>query len=86
VGTEVEVLVERVDRAKATVTGRTEADAPEVDGTITVTGVADARPGAVVRARVVAADGYDLVGEGLLPPLRPPQGAPGPEAARRDRD
>jgi ribosomal protein S12 methylthiotransferase len=62
VGTEVEVLVERVDAAKRTVTGRTEADAPEVDGTITVSGVLQARVGAVVRARVTAADGYDLVG------------------------
>jgi ribosomal protein S12 methylthiotransferase len=65
VGAEVDVLVEHVNVAKATVTGRTEADAPEVDGTITVTGVLHARPGAVVRARVVAADGYDLKGEAL---------------------
>lgn len=67
VGREVEVLVEQVNLRDSTVTGRTEADAPEVDGTITVHGVKQARPGAFVRARVTAAEGYDLVGEALGP-------------------
>ena len=65
VGREVDVLVEQVDLRAGAVTGRTEADAPEVDGSIRVEGVRDARAGAVVRARVVRAEGYDLVGEPL---------------------
>jgi ribosomal protein S12 methylthiotransferase len=67
VGAELEVLVERVDAARGTLVGRTQADAPEVDGTITVRGVKHARPGAFVAARVVATDGYDLVAEPVGP-------------------
>lgn len=67
VGTEVEVLVEQVDVRGGAVVGRTPADAPEVDGSIRVEGVRDARVGAFVRARVVRAEGYDLVGEPLGP-------------------
>jgi tRNA A37 methylthiotransferase MiaB len=61
VGEVVEVLVERVtgDRAE----GRAAHQAPEVDGSTTVTGLADSDRlvGHLVRARVVAGDGADLV-------------------------
>jgi ribosomal protein S12 methylthiotransferase len=67
VGTEVEVLVERVDAVRGTLSGRTPADAPEVDGSIRVSGVRQARPGAFVRARITAVDGYDLLGEPVAP-------------------
>ena len=67
VGSEVEVLVEKFDAARGVVHGRTPQDAPEVDGSILVKGVGQARPGAFVRARVSAADGYDLVAEALGP-------------------
>jgi ribosomal protein S12 methylthiotransferase RimO len=61
VGEVVEVLVERVtgDRAE----GRAAHQAPEVDGSTTVTGLADSDRlvGHLVRAHVVAGDGADLV-------------------------
>jgi ribosomal protein S12 methylthiotransferase len=69
VGTEVEVLVEKVALASGSVVGRTPQDAPEVDGGIRVTGVKNARVGAFVRARVTGSEGYDLVGEALGPVL-----------------
>jgi ribosomal protein S12 methylthiotransferase len=67
VGAEVEVLVESFDARRKVVTGRTPEDAPEVDGRITVKGVEHARAGAFLRARITAADGYDLEGEPLAP-------------------
>ena len=65
VGQEVEVLVEAWDAKERAALGRTPQDAPEVDGTIRVQGVDHARPGAFLRARIIAADGYDLVAEPL---------------------
>jgi ribosomal protein S12 methylthiotransferase len=67
VGEEVEVLVESFDARAGAAKGRTPQDAPEVDGSIVVRGVRQVRPGAFVRARVVAADGYDLEAEPLGP-------------------
>jgi ribosomal protein S12 methylthiotransferase len=65
VGQEVEVLVESFDARRRVAEGRTPQDAPEVDGRIAVHGVELARAGAFLRARITAADGYDLVGEPL---------------------
>jgi MiaB/RimO family radical SAM methylthiotransferase len=64
-GETVEVLVERVDGADAE--GRAAHQAPEVDGTTTILGLAGPDGvvghlvGHMVRARVVASDGADLV-------------------------
>ncbi|HUW16066.1 MAG TPA: hypothetical protein VMW94_03220, partial [Actinomycetes bacterium] len=62
VGQQVQVLVEHsgVDGVE----GRAEHQGPEVDGTTTVTGHR-ADVGTVVAARVVAAEGVDLVAEGV---------------------
>jgi len=60
VGTEVDVLIEEFVPITSYAEGRTEQDAPEVDGITRVTGVTNARPGAVVRVRITGADGYDL--------------------------
>ncbi|MCD0484704.1 30S ribosomal protein S12 methylthiotransferase RimO [Streptacidiphilus sp. ASG 303] len=74
VGTEVEVLVESVvpyddaedgDGDGPVVEGRAAHQAPETDGLTTLTGAVDAAPGRFVRARVVAAEGVDLVAEPL---------------------
>ncbi|MFM8387576.1 MAG: 30S ribosomal protein S12 methylthiotransferase RimO [Planctomycetia bacterium] len=65
VGEEVEVLVESWDARARAALGRTPQDAPEVDGSIRVEGVDHARAGAFLRARITAADGYDLVAEPL---------------------
>lgn len=62
VGTEMEVLVEgpmpgRVTRMR----GRTSRQAPEIDGMIRLRG--EAEPGELVRAKIVRALTYDLVGD-----------------------
>jgi tRNA A37 methylthiotransferase MiaB len=59
IGSDVEVLVERREGTK--LVGRTWREAPEVDAEVTVIGARSARVGDVVRARVAAMDGLDLV-------------------------
>ncbi|WP_377269115.1 30S ribosomal protein S12 methylthiotransferase RimO [Peterkaempfera sp. SMS 1(5)a] len=61
IGSEVEVLVESVE--DGVVEGRAAHQAPETDGLTTLLGAVDAKPGEFVRARVVAAEGVDLVAE-----------------------
>jgi tRNA A37 methylthiotransferase MiaB len=60
-GVQVEVLVESVEGDRGE--GRAAHQAPEVDGTTAVTGLAtaDGVVGRVVRARVVGSEGADLV-------------------------
>jgi ribosomal protein S12 methylthiotransferase len=60
VGREVEVLVDGVDHDSGDVTGRTEREAPEIDGRVRLQG-GYARAGSLVRARVVEACGPDLL-------------------------
>ncbi len=57
-GSEMDVLVE-AHTGPGTMTGRSERDAPEVDGVVELTGCA-ARPGDIVRARVVESGDHDL--------------------------
>ena len=59
VGEVVEVLVDRIDGPDAE--GRADHQAPEVDGVTLLPGCA-ARPGDLVKASIVSADGVDLVG------------------------
>ncbi len=63
VGSEVEVLVE--DRRGSALIGRTWREAPEVDGVVTLSGPRGVRVGDLVRARVTASDGLDLVAEAV---------------------
>ncbi len=66
VGEQVEVLVE--SRRHTTVSGRTEGQGPDVDGSTTLRDVPeDVRVGALVTARVVASVGVDLVAELVAP-------------------
>jgi ribosomal protein S12 methylthiotransferase len=62
VGREVEVLVDGTDDETGDAIGRTHREAPEIDGVVRL---ADgfARPGSIVRARVVEASGPDLVAD-----------------------
>jgi ribosomal protein S12 methylthiotransferase len=70
VGTELDVVVDTVEEGEETVTvGRTQGQAPDVDG---VTYLEGQRPeglvlGDVVRARITAVVGYDLIGEFCAP-------------------
>jgi ribosomal protein S12 methylthiotransferase len=61
VGTEIDVIVDERDGDQAL--GRSMADAPEIDGRVYLPsgkGAKKLAPGTVVRARVTAADEYDL--------------------------
>jgi len=60
IGRTVDVIVD--ENGEDGVLGRTKADAPEIDGVVTLTGVgADtARVGDIVSAEVTASDAYDL--------------------------
>lgn len=59
VGDVVEVLVDSTTPTNAV--GRTQGDAPDVDGVVHIRG--RATPGEFARVRIVAAERYDLVGE-----------------------
>ena len=58
VGTEIDVIVDEVDEDGAV--GRSRWDAPEIDGSVFLDGGETLRPGDIVKARVHAADDYDL--------------------------
>jgi ribosomal protein S12 methylthiotransferase len=67
IGSRVPVLVERPGNAPGILwEGRTPGQAPEVDGTIFLTG-AGARPGEMVKVRITDARPYDLCGKILGP-------------------
>jgi len=67
IGTRVSVLVERPGKSsKVLWEGRTQGQAPEVDGLTFLTG-GKARPGDMVEALITAANSYDLYGEIVEP-------------------
>ena len=47
------------------VTGRSWADAPDIDGTVYLSSIDPLRPGQIVQARVIGADAHDLNAEVL---------------------
>ena len=61
VGSTIEVLIDEVDDEGAS--GRSSADAPEIDGNVFLDGEFGLQPGDLVKARVVEAEEYDLVAE-----------------------
>jgi ribosomal protein S12 methylthiotransferase len=67
VGRTLEVLIEEFLPLKSEAVGRTEFDAPDVDGVVRIAGLDTAQPGAVIPVHITAADGYDLVGEPVVP-------------------
>lgn len=58
VGNTIEILIDSVDEQGAI--GRSQGDAPEIDGKVYLDGVTDLAPGDFVEAQVSAADEYDL--------------------------
>lgn len=58
VGKRIDVLIDQASGSD--VVGRSKADAPEIDGVVRVENAPRAKPGDIVKARVIAADGYDL--------------------------
>ncbi len=67
VGQELDVLIDGPDpEVPNHLLGRCYADAPDIDGQVRVKGKG-LRPGDLVRAKVTAADGYDLVARAIGP-------------------
>lgn len=61
IGKTVETIIDEIDETGAT--GRTKADAPEIDGAVFIADPAGARPGDIVSVRINEADQCDLWGE-----------------------
>lgn len=60
IGCVMDVLIDEVDEARAL--GRTAADAPEIDGVVTLP-PRGLRQGDIIKARILSADAYDIVAE-----------------------
>ncbi|MBM3290066.1 MAG: 30S ribosomal protein S12 methylthiotransferase RimO [Candidatus Hydrogenedentes bacterium] len=76
VGTRTRVLVESYDPAVGRGTGRTPAEAPEVDGNVLIESALPLAPGTFVEAEIVDSDTYDLhvqVVSGADIPLQEPK-------------
>ncbi len=61
IGSSIEVLIDEADR-EGGATGRSRADAPEIDGRVLLRDAPNARPGDIVRVAVEDADAFDLYG------------------------
>jgi ribosomal protein S12 methylthiotransferase len=64
IGTDIEVLVESIDE-DGTAEGRAAHQAPEVDGSVVLTGASGIAVGDLVRSRVIDSEGVDLVADPL---------------------
>ncbi len=65
VGRTIDVIIDEVDDEGAL--GRSQWDAPEIDGSVFLNGETALKPGDIVRARVDHADDYDLWAEVVRP-------------------
>jgi ribosomal protein S12 methylthiotransferase len=63
VGREIDVLIDGIDVENGQALARSPWDAPEIDGNVVLPDAIDLRQGDVVRARIIAAKEYDLIGE-----------------------
>ena len=63
IGREIDVLVDSIDLENEEVVARSPWDAPEIDGNVFLPGETALKPGDMVRARIVDAEEYDLIGE-----------------------
>jgi len=62
VGTDIDVLIDTVDGETGGATGRSKADAPEIDGEVHLRDAGGLNPGDVVSARIEDSDEHDLFG------------------------
>lgn len=62
IGQEIDVMIDGFDEDGYLV-GRSQADAPEIDGRVYLASDGDFQPGQIVRAEVIAADEHDLNAE-----------------------
>jgi ribosomal protein S12 methylthiotransferase len=65
VGRVVDVLIDAIDEEAGEAVGRTVWDAPEIDGNVFLPDETGLTPGDVVRASIIEAEDYDLIGERL---------------------
>ncbi len=63
-GKDIDVLIDRFDEANNIYIGRTQYDAPEIDGEVFLTNV-DATVGEIVKVKITHTYDFDLVGEGV---------------------
>ena len=63
VGREIDVLIDGIDVENGKALARSPWDAPEIDGNVVLPDAVDLRQGDLVRARIIAANEYDLIGE-----------------------
>ena len=63
VGREIDVLVDEVDAENEETIARSPWDAPEIDGNVFLPGDVSAKPGEMIRVRIIEAEEYDLVAE-----------------------
>ena len=61
VGRSIDVIIDEVDEEGAI--GRSQWDAPEIDGSVFLDAAPDLKPGDIVAAQVTHADEYDLWAE-----------------------
>jgi ribosomal protein S12 methylthiotransferase len=62
VGSDIDVLIDAVDVETGGATGRSKADAPEIDGEVQLRDAGGLQPGDIVRVRVEDSDEHDLYG------------------------
>ena len=62
VGSTIDVLIDAVDAETGGATGRSKADAPEIDGEVHLRDAGGLKPGDIVQVRVEDADEHDLYG------------------------
>jgi ribosomal protein S12 methylthiotransferase len=62
VGSTIDVLIDAVDEETGGATGRSKADAPEIDGEVHLRDSGGLQPGDIVQARIEDSDEHDLYG------------------------
>src|SRR3954451_15367595 len=62
VGSTIDVLIDAVDAETGGATGRSKADAPEIDGEVHLRDAGGLQPGDIVSARIEDSDEHDLYG------------------------
>jgi ribosomal protein S12 methylthiotransferase len=62
VGSTLDVLIDAVDAETGGATGRSKADAPEIDGEVQLRDAGGLKPGDIVAAKIEDSDEHDLYG------------------------
>jgi ribosomal protein S12 methylthiotransferase len=62
VGSTIDVLIDAVDRETGGATGRSKADAPEIDGEVHLRDAGGLQPGDIVSVHIEDSDEHDLFG------------------------